>query len=68
MSGEITLRVEDMTCGHCVKTITKAVEGAVPGAKVAADPATKLVKVTGAPDGSRVEALVRDAGYTPVRL
>ena len=25
MSDDITLRVEDMTCGHCVKAITKAV-------------------------------------------
>jgi copper chaperone len=63
--GEIRLKVEDMTCGHCAGAVTKAVEGAVPGAKVAADPASKLVTVTGAGDAAKVEAAIRAAGYTP---
>lgn len=67
MSDDITLRVEDMTCGHCVKAITKAVEEAAPGAQVSADTASKIVKVSGAPDAAAVEAAVREAGYTPVR-
>lgn len=66
-AAEITLRVEDMTCGHCVKAITKAVEEAAPGAHVSADTASKIVKVSGAPDSAKVEAAVREAGYTPTR-
>lgn len=65
MSEAITLKVEDMACGHCAATITKAVVGAAPGAQVAADPATKLVTVTGAPDRAKVEAAIAAAGYTP---
>ena len=61
----LTLRVEDMNCGHCAAVITKAVEGAVDGARVLADPATKLVRVEGALDLARVRDLIVAAGYTP---
>ena len=54
-----------MSCGHCVATITKAVEGKVPGAKVTTDLATKRVTVTGAPDAKSVETIISEAGYTP---
>ena len=63
--GALTLRVEDMTCGHCAATITSAIEKAVPGAHVDADPASKLVKVTGVGDLAAFAALVSQAGYTP---
>ncbi len=61
----VTLRVEDMTCGHCASTITKAVEAGLPGVRVLADPATKLVSVRGIQDFAKVEALITGAGYTP---
>ena len=61
----VTLKVEDMTCGHCASTITKAVEAGLPGAQVQADPATKLVSIRGTHDLAKVEALIVGAGYTP---
>lgn len=61
----VTLKVEDMACGHCAGTIAKAVEAELPGARVEADPATKLVTVRGTRDLARVEALIAGAGYTP---
>jgi len=61
----VTLKVEDMICGHCAGTITKAVEAGLPGAQVQADPATKLVSIRGTRDLARVEALIAAAGYTP---
>lgn len=64
MSDDITLRVEDMTCGHCVKAITKAVTEAAPGAQVSADTASKIVRISNAPDRAKVEAAIREAGYT----
>jgi copper chaperone len=64
-AGAVLVRVEDMTCGHCASAITGAIKGAFPGASVQADPASKLVVVTGAPDAARVHQVVRDAGYTP---
>ena len=61
----LALRVEDMTCGHCAGTITKAVESGLPGAKVEADPASKIVLVRGVSDLAAVNALIAKAGYTP---
>ena len=61
----VILKVEDMTCGHCASTITKAVEAGLPSARVQADPATKLVSIRGTQDVAKVEALIAAAGYTP---
>ncbi len=61
----VILKVEDMTCGHCASTITKAVEAGLPGTRVQADPATKLVAIRGTRDLAKVEALISSAGYTP---
>ncbi|MXQ13223.1 heavy-metal-associated domain-containing protein [Microvirga makkahensis] len=61
----LTLRVGDMTCGHCAGTIKRAVEAALPGTEVNADPASKLVSVRGTTDLSAVKAVVAEAGYTP---
>jgi copper chaperone len=61
----LTLRVEDMTCGHCAGTITKAIEANIPGAQVHADPATKLASVQGTADLPAIKHLVAAAGYTP---
>ena len=61
----LTLKVEDMTCGHCASAIAKAVEAGLPGARVQADPATKLVSIRGTRDLATVEALIAGAGYTP---
>ncbi len=63
--GAVRLSVPDMTCGHCVGTITKAIRAAFPGARVDADTATKLVVVSGGGDAAQLLAVVRDAGYTP---
>ena len=61
----LTLRVEDMTCGHCAGTIKKAIEIGLPGTNVEADPASKLVSVRGSTDLTSIKALVTEAGYTP---
>ena len=63
--SEIAFIVEDMSCGHCVGAITKAVEDKMPGAKVTTDLASKRVVVTGANDARQIEAIIADAGYTP---
>ncbi len=61
----LVLKVEDMTCGHCAGAITKALEAGLPGARIHADPATKLVTIKGARHPEDIEDLVRGAGYTP---
>ncbi len=63
----IAYQVNDMTCGHCVSMITKAVKGVDPAAQVAIDLGAKRVEIssTHAAASELKEAIV-DAGYTPV--
>jgi copper chaperone len=62
----LEFEVKDMTCGHCVSTITRAVKEEVPSASVEADLDMHLVRVGGTPDSKGVEQAIREAGYTPV--
>ena len=61
----VSVRVEDMTCGHCAGAIRSAIESAIPGARVTADPQAKLVTVEGASDPARINGIITEAGYTP---
>jgi uncharacterized membrane protein YraQ (UPF0718 family)/copper chaperone CopZ len=65
--GMLQLRVPDMTCQHCVKTITAAVN-TVGGVKsVQADPNTKAVAVDldNADNADAVIKAITNAGYSP---
>jgi copper chaperone len=64
-SAGISVRVDDMTCGHCAATIKGAIESAIPGSRVTADPQAKLVRVEGASDPARINGIITLAGYTP---
>ncbi|WP_099513514.1 heavy-metal-associated domain-containing protein [Microvirga ossetica] len=64
----LSLKVEDMTCGHCAGTIRKAIETGLPGTSVEADPASKLVSVLGSTDLVSIKAIVAEAGYTPIEV
>lgn len=64
----IEFQVPDMTCGHCVKTITRVVEESAPGAQVAVDLAMHRVTITGTDQGEKLESAIREAGYSPARL
>ena len=60
----LTYRVDDMTCGHCASTITKAVRAVDAGAKVDIDLAQHLVMVE--PTEADVQELsdaIAEAGY-----
>ncbi len=56
--------VPDMACSACATTITNAVTAIDPGAKVAADPATKQVNIETAAPETTVKAAIIAAGYT----
>lgn len=60
-----TFKVPDMTCGHCVKSITNAIKESVPSAEVTCDLDHKLVTVTGAPDAAKIQEVIQEAGYSP---
>ncbi|MBL8383998.1 MAG: heavy-metal-associated domain-containing protein [Burkholderiales bacterium] len=61
----ITFQVDDMTCGHCVATITRAVKALDAGALVETDLAGHRVRVESSAAAARVEAAIREAGYSP---
>lgn len=63
MTDKTILTVNDMTCGHCVGMVRKALEEALPGAEIAVDMDTHKVEFTG--DRATGEKAIRDAGYTP---
>lgn len=59
----IELTVKDMTCGHCVGAVTKALKAVDPQASVDVDLAAKRVRIeTRQPRDALAEAL-RLAGY-----
>lgn len=55
--------VEGMSCGHCVKTITQAVQAKDPAASVRIDLAAKEVGVESALNADQVIELISEAGY-----
>jgi copper chaperone len=65
MSNETILKVEDMTCSHCVAAITRAIQKAHPSAAVTADTVSKLVVVRGVADFADLSARIAKAGFTP---
>jgi copper chaperone len=63
----IAFEVNDMTCGHCVSTITRAVKEADKDAKVSIDLATHRVEIE--PANASAEDLreaIQEAGYSPI--
>lgn len=63
----ITFEVKDMTCGHCVSTITRAVHAVDQGAEVRVDLPTHRVQIepTGS-DAGQLRQAIQQAGYTAV--
>ncbi|MCA1245728.1 heavy metal translocating P-type ATPase [Massilia sp. MS-15] len=57
------LTVEDMSCGHCVGRVTKAVQGIDPAAQVAVDLPAKRVRIDSEADLERIVAAIDAAGY-----
>ena len=57
------LTVEDMSCGHCVGRVTKAVQQVDQDAKVAIDLPTRKVKIDSQADLDKIAAAIIDAGY-----
>jgi copper chaperone len=55
--------VEGMSCGHCVKAITQAVQAKDPAASVRVDLAAKEVGVESALTIEQVIAAISDEGY-----
>lgn len=62
----IAFEVKDMSCGHCVATITKAVKEADKDAQVTVDLARHRVEIESRRADAQVfNAAITEAGYTP---
>lgn len=55
--------VSDMTCNHCVQTITQAVKGVAPDAVVLTDLAAHRVAVESTADAAALRAAIAEEGY-----
>lgn len=65
----ITFEVKDMTCGHCVSAVAKALKAVDELAKFSIDRATSLVTIELTDvDPKELQEAIADAGYTPVRV
>ena len=63
MADAITLQVEGMSCGHCIRSVTKAITALDEGAKVDVDLAAKrVVAQTSLPRADVVRA-VEEQGF-----
>lgn len=65
----LAFEVNDMTCGHCAGSITKAIHAADQEAKVSIDLSRHLVTIEpGGTNAQDLEGAIRQAGYTPVAV
>ena len=55
--------IPNMTCGHCVKTVTQAVQSVDVAAKVQADLATHSIGVTSSASAASLSAAITAAGF-----
>ena len=56
-------KVDGMSCGHCVKAVTDAVQEVDAGARVSVDLASGRVRVDSAAAAGRVAQAIAGAGY-----
>jgi copper chaperone len=64
-----TFRIDDMSCGHCASTITRALQVLDPAMDVQVDLTTHRVEIsaTSVP-AAMLAAAIKDAGYGLVEL
>ncbi len=59
----ITLKVDGMSCGHCVRTVTEAVEALPSVERVQVDLEAGLVTVAGSVQERAIRQAIEEAGY-----
>ena len=60
-------QIDNMACGGCAKSVTKAIHSVDPLAKVDIDLNLKRVTVESGADQSTVAVVLQDAGFPPRR-
>ncbi|MBG0839154.1 heavy-metal-associated domain-containing protein [Ectopseudomonas toyotomiensis] len=59
-------KVSGMSCGHCVRAVTQAIQALEQTARVEVDLAAGLVRVEASLDAAQIQAAIRDEGYEVV--
>lgn len=62
----LSLKVSGMTCGGCIKAVTRAVQARDPQANVEVDLATQIVKLETSLTAAEASQLITDAGFPVV--
>ena len=61
----VELKVSGMSCGHCVKAVTAAIQAADPGASVQVSLDTGIVRAETKLSLDAVSTLLAEEGYPP---
>ncbi len=59
----IELTLPDMTCGHCVRTVTETVQQVDPAAQVEIDLPSHALRIRSDAPAERFKAALADEGY-----
>lgn len=62
----LSLKVSGMTCGGCIKAVTRALQAQDPQANVEVDLATQIVKLETSLTAAEASQLITDAGFPVV--
>ena len=62
----IEFTVNDMTCGHCASSITRAVKEVDAASRCEVDLRAKKVRIESAHAAGDFKAAIEEAGFTPV--
>ncbi|BEV47471.1 heavy-metal-associated domain-containing protein [Afipia carboxidovorans] len=57
------LRIENMTCGGCVRSVTKAIQSVDPAAKIETNPTARAVKLETTASPAAVLQALDEAGF-----
>ena len=62
----MNLRIENMTCGGCAKSVIKAIQSVDPNANIETNPATRMVKVETTATSAALQQVLEEAGYPAI--
>lgn len=57
--------IENMTCGGCVRGVTRAIHSVDPQAEINADPPSRSLEVQTSASQEQIEAALNEAGFPP---
>lgn len=56
-------KVSGMSCGHCVRAVTQAIQALEQTARVEVDLAAGVVRVDARLDAAQIQSVIREEGY-----